>query len=167
MFDTCLPFVHLGSFNSTDNNIEKVFKYRFKTPKYTYIVDVELFKYQIFIIKFYLKEQALSDNRFSYRTHEGVAAEVLGTCLHIASELYKAYPLASFGFVGGNDVGENKENNKRYRIYKNISLHFFSPDKFNHFRDDKNSLYLMFNKFNIDINQQVVMDEIIEHYHLL
>lgn len=166
MFDTHYSLVYLGSFYSEDENVKRIFKYRFKTQKHTYIVDVEEYKQQIFILKFYLKNHRLSDNRYSFRTNERKAMRILGTCMKISLKIYEKYPLASFGFIGGNDIGEHKSNNKRYRLYKKITENIFSPKKFYHYKDDKSSMYIIFNKENTEIDQKQIIEEISKHYDL-
>lgn len=164
MFLVPLSFAYLGNFPSENEDVERCYKFRFKTNKHTYIVDIEQYKNQIFILKFYLKNHRNSKNRFSFRTHEGQATAILSTCLKIAVELYIKIPLASFGFVGGNDVDEKISNNKRYRIYKAVAFRFFSEEKFEHYKNDKNSLFLLFNKENQTINKEEVILQIEKTY---
>ena len=38
--------------------------------------------------------------------------------------------------------------NKRFRVYKMVMENFFSPEKFNHFREESRSVYLLINKDN-------------------
>lgn len=168
MFDTSFKFIHLGNFESNDSNIEKIIKFRFKTHKNnTYIVDVEKYKENVYIIKYYLKNHSLSENKYSLRTNENIAHKIFGTCLEIAQYLLEKDKKASFGYIGVNDITESKVNTKRYRIYKKISESFFNPDNFVHYQNDKNSLYLILNKYNKNINEEYIIKAISENFDVI
>lgn len=168
MFEKLGAFKPIGDFPSEESNIKRVYKFQFETEKHKYLADAELFEGGIFMLKFYLRSHKKHQgSRFSHRTNEGVAVEILGTCLNIALYLYKKFPKASFGFIGVNDKEEEKANCKRYRVYKLISIRFFSETKFNHFEDDTNSLYLMLNKDNLLLNETNIKEEISRNYNIL
>lgn len=168
MFDTSFHFVYLGNFASSDKNIERILKFRFKTQNgNVYIIDVENYKNNIYIIKYYLKNHRLSEYKYSFRTNENVANRIFGTCLNVASEILNKDCKASFGYVGANDIDEKKENTKRYRVYKRISERFFSPKNFTHYQNDKNSLYLMLNNSNSDLEISTILKLLATNYEII
>lgn len=56
--------------------------------------------------------------------------------------------MASFGFIGEHSIGEEKDNTKRFRIYKRVTENYFPPEKFEHAINIENSSYLILNKKN-------------------
>lgn len=166
MFDRGFTFRKIGVFKGA--NKTKVIKYRFRTHKnQTYIVDIEQYEEQVYIIKYYLKAHSLSDKKYSLRTNEYIASRIYRTCMDIVKDILKQNPKASFGYVGANDLGEDKDNTKRYRIYKKITETFFGSERFEHFSSNENSLYLILNKQNKNIDKTKIIKTISENFDVI
>ncbi len=83
---------------------------------------------------------------------------IVSTCINIMLDLYAQNPLFSFGFIGANSENEEKENTKRFRLYKAIMMRIFSPSKFRHLGYDKESAYLMLSRANEKNNPSLQME---------
>ena len=128
--------------------------YRFKTRlNRVYLVDVEQYKYDIFIVKFYLKNHKESKQRYNLTTKntnsQGDAHydcdgwRVLTTCLRIMLEMQEQYPNMSGGFIGANRLDELKSDTTRYRVWRQAALTFFSPEKYMHYGNPEASAYFI------------------------
>ncbi len=150
MFDSFYPFRLVGHRKATTGeHFIKEYKFTFVAKNnQRYIVNVEQYKYNLYIIKFYLKAHSDSPNKFALLTGFNDAVKVINTCLEIMIYLYKLDKTASFGFIGANLLGEDKANTKRFRIYNKIMQNLFSPLKFNHYNYPEKSAYLLLNKSN-------------------
>jgi hypothetical protein len=111
-----------------------------------YLVDVEKYGYDVYIIKFYKKIHEKHKNKFNILTGEKRASRIIRTCIDIILEIKTKNNLASFGFMGAELPDEAKENTKRYRVYSKVSMNIFGSDFFHHVKSDKYSVYLFVNK---------------------
>jgi len=139
MFNEYYDYVKIQRIKGSTNEpflFEHKFAFRAKN-NHRYIVNVEEYEYQIFVVKFHLKEHANSVNKYKIVSNFGDTSRIINTCLHIMIDMYKEYPKASFGFIGVD---------KRYPIYKRIMENVFSPNKFVHINEDPYNAYLLFNK---------------------
>lgn len=123
-----------------------------------YIVWLEEYPYNIFIIKFHLKCHNKADDKYSRLTNFGDATKVLRTCIDIMVEMYKSNPYSSFGFMGANMVNEDIPENKRYRVYRAIMKNFFPTKNFWHNQNIHKNLYFLINKDNseLDLEQKII-----------
>lgn len=167
MFNEYYPFVFRGIHKEKKQLVKNIYRYRFKAKNETYIVNVEEYDNSIFIIKFYPKKHRLSENKYSLRTNKYLASRIFATCLKIGKDIQKNNDLASFGFIGANDLGEGKDNTKRYRVYKKIVKEFFSSENYYHVRSDENSLYLILNKQNKNIDKNKIINTIAENFEII
>ncbi len=165
--------VYSGPSKTNSEIVLKESLYRFKTDKnQTYIVMVEQYHHDIFIIKFYLKAHRNSDFKYNFLTGFHEPSRILGTCLQIAISILKANPKASLGFIGAATIDEikakletdkarkdakdqgqefiesPKKPTKRFSVYIGVAANFFSPEKFLHVEDQKNNAYAIINKNN-------------------
>lgn len=129
-------------------------RYVFRTRlNRTYFVDVEQYKHDIFIIKFYLKNHRGSDKKFNLTTREsdgkgGIMYDndgwrIISTCLQIMLELRRKYPLLSGGFIGAHLEGEGKCNTKRFKVWSQVVQTFFDPDHYVHYQNLEYSTYFI------------------------
>ena len=160
-------FRKANSIKQKDNPVLKTihiytFKNRFKT---VYIVNVEEYKHEMFILKFHTKAHKSSINKYNLLTKEGDARRIIFTCIKIAQQIHLVNERASFGFIGSPLMAEKRRKNrlsntKRFRVYKKFAAFFFSPDSFVHSVDADHSSYLLFNRnqirLNPDLNKDVV-----------
>jgi len=116
----------------------KLHIYTFKTPKYKYIVHIEEYEYDFFLISFfpklnkdfYVKQSMLSSrgqkyyDEYSYLTKENIPLKILTLLISEMKNILKEKPFASFGYFGAPDVktGEDEDlfNTKRVRIYNQM-----------------------------------------------
>jgi len=138
--------------------------YTFTTRKKTrYIVNVDEYKLDVYIVKFFVKSHSSSKSRYSLLTNERDARKIIYTCVEIGNSIYSNNNIASFGFVG-SPISEEKRrenklfNTKRFRVYKYFALFFFSPDNFEHTTNMNYSSYLLVNKKNIASNPSLKKD---------
>jgi len=151
MFNSWLPFFQLTIKNEEDASFHiKTFIYRVKTSKGNYIMHVEEYINNFYAIKFYPVRFKRHPDKFNIIVKNGALQVVIGTCLRILLEFFLTNPDASFGFIATptivEDFIEDKSNNQRYRIYKQVMQNFFGDQTFAHFADIKTSAYLMVNK---------------------
>jgi len=147
--------------------------YTFKNRKNTqYIINVEEFHNDIFIVKFFTKALRLSNKKFNYLTDEKDARRIIFTCVELATKIYTDNPLASFGFIGSPTPKElNRDNKfldtKRFKVYTKFAKFFFSPQNFLHTLNPEYSLYILYNKNHISKNnnlQKEVMEMFEKHF---
>jgi len=135
--------------NYRDGDLLKEHTFRFNTNhKRKYIVSVEEYRYNVFVLKFYLKDHRLSSKRFNILTKDFDGFKILSTLIAIVLYIYdKINNDASFGFIGTPLLTENNTcNTKRFRVYQKLAKKHFSPDTFDHAVNIDNSSYLLLNK---------------------
>lgn len=154
MFDRGYPFRKANCTVKNEGALLKEHLFTFDT-KYgrRYIVQVDEFRYNFYGLKFYPKSYRHSRKRFSVLTNEKDTLNtvmILRTCVDVMGAIYTNDALASFGFVGAASDGEAEADNKRFRIYNQIMVNFFSPDSFQHAEQRSKSLYAIFNRNNAE-----------------
>ena len=121
-----------------DKKYQKLHIYTFRTPKYKYIVHIEEYEYDYYLISFfpklnkdfYAKQSILGAmgrehyDEYSYLTKENIPLQIITLLISEMKEILKEKPYASFGYFGAPNVktGEDEDlfNTKRVRIYNNI-----------------------------------------------
>lgn len=149
-----LSFRHKSKGTEKDK-YNQVLKYTFMSKKYKYVVDVEEYDLDFYVISFYpklnldfdIKQAKLRDlgrpyhTKYSYQTKEykigkkeydiRITIEILNLLITLMDDLFKENPKASFGFFGAPNVytsneEENFFNTKRIRIYNEMLRRNFS-----------------------------------------
>jgi hypothetical protein len=123
-----------------------------------YIVIIEQYDYDVYIIKFHLRKDTHNKKKYQVLTATGDVGRVLATCIKIlADEILAKKSEASFGFLGMNSVGEAKNHTKRYNLYKRVVSDYFSPESFEHVYNENKSAYALLNRNNKtpDLRQKV------------
>jgi hypothetical protein len=147
MFDTYYPYRFI---QRTKNTVKGTYlyehKYRFvgKNNR-TYIVNIEEYAYNVFVVKFHLKAHTNSENKYRLMVGDSYAPSIISTVIEIMVSIYKSNLTASFGFIGSRSMGEKKGWTQRARIYEYIISQSFPPSAFSNFKNDKYSAYLMIN----------------------
>lgn len=95
-----------------------IYTFRSTKSNLVYLVRVEHYKMDIYIIKFYLKSNQNSPHKYNLLTNTFDPHRIINTCIRILLDIYQKDSKASFGFIGANRIGENEDNTKRYRVYK-------------------------------------------------
>ena len=145
------PYNSVGVGRKKESPLIREIKYSFKN-KYNlqYIVNVEQYQYDIFIVKFHLADHSNSKWRYCYLTKQGDARRIIFTCVEIGLEIYSKFPNASFGFIGNPTKKEIKirkfDNTKRYKAYQNFAKFFFDPNVFEHIYNNEKSTYILLNR---------------------
>jgi hypothetical protein len=111
-----------------------------------YWVTLEEFPYQLFGVKFCLKNDRKSKKRFQVLTGYNDTSRIVATCFAIMLSILSKFGSASFGFVGMNSDGESLVNSKRFRVYKKAMQNTFSPILFEHKEYLQQSGYLILNR---------------------
>lgn len=138
---------------------------------HTYLAEVEYLKYNIKVVKFYLKHHQDSKKKYSLLLKKSEKTKkhpngsknfilLLNTLLEISMIYYREDNNVSFGFVGAPKIGELKANRNpdgtfintsRFRIYKIFSASYYPPEKFEHIEFKASSGYLLRNLNNQDL----------------
>lgn len=139
--------------------IRKIIRYVFHLDdvldkKHIYIVEVELYDFNIYVVKYYPK--SLKDHKYKYNllVSNHKANRIIATCLKIIFDIIKRDPKANIGFLASrtrDEVGSYQESlrlTKRFRIYKQAFIDYFGPKTFTHFPDNNTSTYLLINNKN-------------------
>jgi hypothetical protein len=153
MFDSSLPYLLITVKYESDPTFHiKTYVYRVSTPAGNYIIHLEEYIRDTFVIKFFPARFKRYENRFHIVSNDHVMQGVLGSALQIFVYCLQKNNRASLGFVATASIlghfREARENNQRFRIYKQIMQNFFGLETFAHFVDISNSAYLMANKTN-------------------
>lgn len=152
MFDSCFNFSLIQKKPSQEKFILFEHVYHFKTSKRRYIVIVEEYHLNIFVVKFYPADKKRYNDRFSIVLNDFDFAPIIRTCINIMLEVLKENPTASFGYVGANSVTktykEGKRDTQRYRIYQRVMDIFLSPLLFARVESAANSAELLLNRKN-------------------
>jgi hypothetical protein len=112
--------------------------YTFHTPKYKYIVHIEEYEYDYFLISFfpklnmdfYVKQQKIGErggkyyDKYSYLTKEQIPLKIFSLLVSEMKNILNDHPYASFGYFGAPDYKSGEEtdlfNTKRVRIYNEL-----------------------------------------------
>lgn len=146
--------------------------FRFKSHKnHTYLVEVEGYQNNTFVLKFYLKSHSNSPNKYNTLTNIKEPRGIIYTCIAIIIEIYMKNKLASFGFIGAptllckeqtitaarrrrcnhyvctnEGLKEPKSITSRYKFYQSIVSTLISEANFIHLVFDTNSAYILLNR---------------------
>lgn len=158
MFDSSYKFSQVGS-NKVYNQkyLKEVITYSFRSGHY-YLVEVEVYSFNIYIIKYYLKKNKSNPLKFNLLTNERKCSRIIYTCINILYIIYQKNPFASFGFIGAYTVikeinyVEPKATTKRFRVYRDAIIRLFGIQTFSHFQDHEHSAYLMISNQNKNVD---------------
>lgn len=162
----CFSFHHRFKINEGVHLTTDVYRFVSRYNR-IYLVEVEVYEKSFYFLKFYLRSHNRLPGRYKYRVLIGDndSFRIFNTCIAIASEILKKDPLASFGFIGvDSDDEKSIANTKRYRIYKKLAVTYFSTENFDHQKDDSNSMYLLLNRGNQELNKDEINQKINEIY---
>lgn len=139
-----LSFRHKRKGKESDK-FNQVLTYTFKSQKYKYIVDIEQYDLDFYLISFYpklnldfdIKQQKLekmgmpSHTKYSYQTREKIPFQILNLLMGLMEDFLKENPMASFGYFGAPNINTGNEsedffNTKRLRIYDGMFKQNFS-----------------------------------------
>jgi hypothetical protein len=129
-----------------DAKYKNVRVYTFHTPKkyketagFKYIVNIEEYDYDYFIISFhpklnkdfYVRQARLANanqkylDQYSFLTRENIPLQILSLMISEMKNIIKEKPFASFGYFGAADVktgdpNEDMFNTRRVRVYNQL-----------------------------------------------
>lgn len=167
----------------------KHLEYTFRTPKRCYIVIIEKYPHEVYVLKFHISKLRGSKLKYHFQTDDQDAARVIATCCYILlKEIKFKNKNASFGFIGSPTILSKKEkavkaltsvqkkrkerrdefgeNTRRFRIYSSLAKRVFHPDDFQHVVDINNSTYLILNRLNQETNLVAEIEKMFEEYYL-
>lgn len=159
---TCYPyhFIQRVHDDSCAGNsfLEYKLLYAFKSLKshQWYWVWVEVYKHDIYAVKFHLKAHRNSPRKYSILTGLNEPRPIVNTCVSIMLEIASTNPRASFGFIGAAIEGEHEANTKRFRFYRRIMATYFSKEQFKHFGDMERSTYVLVRRAELDSNPMLI-----------
>lgn len=175
MFNTPYPFISLGEHCTLEADPVKRFQYKFQARHRKYLVTIELFSFGLAAIK-YCDVKDKNDKKRAYRKifNEGDSFRIITTCLFIMLDFWKKNPSISFAFYAvPREPDENilqKEfkserrrqvfiqeyKRVRFKIYEYAMLNLSPPQNFIQTRDVNNSIYLLVNKAQRNVNSIVL-----------
>lgn len=135
-----------------------IYTFRSTKSNLVYLVRVEHYKMDIYIIKFYLKSNQNSPHKYNLLTNTFEPRRIINTCIRILLDIYQQDSQASFGFIGANRIGENEDNTKRYRVYKKIVTTYFTDIYFYHHYNVDKSAYILINKKKLKENPALIQE---------
>jgi hypothetical protein len=122
--------------------------YTFHTPKYKYIVHIEEYEYDFFLISFfpklnidfYIKQEKLAIrgqkyyDRYSYLTKENIPLRIFTLLVSEMKNILREKPYSSFGYFGAPDYKKGEQtdlfNTKRVRVYNQLLSDEFGSTHF-------------------------------------
>lgn len=135
-----------------------IYSFRSTKSSLTYLVRVEHYKMDVYIIKFFLKNNRLSPYKYNLLTNTFEPRRIINTCINILLDVYHTHPEASFGFIGANKIGETEDNTKRYRVYKKIVTTYFTDIYFYHHYNVDKSAYILINKAKLKESPTLIQE---------
>jgi hypothetical protein len=164
MFETSYHFHKVGDQKPNNKKyLERLYTYSFRTASLNnkqkgrlYLIEVEKYAYNIYVIKYYPKYLKSSPKRFNILTGENKCSKIVGTCLQVMLQILSKDKFANFGFMGAhsvdpiNNIEEDRHNTKRFRVYKQAIENLFGIELFSHYIDITNSTYIILNNNNDD-----------------
>lgn len=135
--------------SENDEYLIETLQYRFKSEKshHTYIVRVECYHEHAYCVKFFDKANINSKNKFSLRSNTFETRTILYTIFHIMLDVLHRDNDASFFFIGAEDEKDQKGMmSRRFRLYRRFVLSIVSERKFEHYRRNDLSLYILVNR---------------------
>lgn len=154
MFDGSYPYFGLGnSTNIVKPHLIKTHKFFFDIEEGDrYIINVEQYRNNIFVLKFHPRKLKTSKYRFNVITNSGHFSKIVRTNINVLIEFYKKFPNSHFGFIGARTYcpikkcyTENESVTSRFRLYKYAVENLIDPDDFEHHFDEDNNTYLLIN----------------------
>lgn len=154
------PYRFVQNFEGNSGHLLSKRLYSFKSTKsnFTYWVWVELYDYNVYAIKFHLKNHRHSERKYNILSSTFEPRRIIHTCINIMLDIYHQDDHASFGFIGSNLDEEGIDNTKRFRFYSKIMATNFSDKYFLHTELKDKSAYLMVNKIELENNPNLIND---------
>lgn len=146
------------NFNEKDGHLIGKRLYTFTSTKTNlcYWVWVEKYDFDIYAVKFHLKNHRHSKSKYNLKTNTYEPRTIVQTCINIMLGIYQENDNASFGFIGSNSEGEDVSMTKRFRFYRTIMATTFSDRHFEHIEYPQKSAYLLVNKDNLTNNPDLI-----------
>ena len=157
MLPSSYSFVFVHRSQGCDG-VLRVDLYRFTSIKsgLDYFVRVEEYPFNMYAVKFYLKNHRLSDKKYQLLTNTFEVRTIINTCINIMLSVFERNSSASFGFIGSNSDGESIANTKRYRVYSRIIATYFSDTYFMHVENVDKSVYLLINRMELKATPNLI-----------
>lgn len=161
MFDSYYRVCKVGVTQALDKKyLKEIITYSFRSNNNYYLIEVEMYIYDIYIIKYYLKKHKTNPLRYNLLTNEQKCSKIISTCIRVLFEIFKKNSKASFGFLGAHIVIkennkiliEDKNTTKRFRVYRGAVVRLFGLETFTHHKDITHSTYLMISNNNNNVD---------------
>jgi hypothetical protein len=159
VFDSYYRFSKVGVDKAHNKQyLKEIITYSFKSDNNYYLVEVEVYVLDIYIIKFFLKKHKRNPFKYNLLTNENRCSRIVSTCIRIMIEIHDKNPKASFGFLGANIIEqesgfeEPKNATKRFMVYKRAMYALFGTETFTHYIDLEHSAYLMISNKNSSVD---------------
>lgn len=162
MFDSFYQFKGLGnSADVTNRHLQKKYQFYFDTEENNrYIICVEEYPNNIYVIKFFPRKHKNSKYKFNILTKSGRFTKIVRTNVEVLIKFYQKNPNSHFGFIGARKYCPIKKKYKeklgdcsaRFRSYKYVVENLIGPDTFVHHFDKSNNTYLLINSNVSDLD---------------
>ncbi len=124
-----------------------------------YLVEIEKYKHNTFVIKYFLKKHKKNKYRYNLLSGEFKCRPIVMTVINILMDILNRHVAGSFAFIGahttnrkGKDL-ETKNNTKRFRVYRRLVENKIGPKTFTHYQSENGSGYLLINNQLPDVNK--------------
>lgn len=123
-----------------------------------YLVEIEKFKLNTFVIKFFLKKHKKNKHRYNLLSNEYKCRMVVMTIVNILLDVLRTNKDCNFAFIGSNTTDnrgnekESKNKTKRFRVYRRVVENKIGPKTFSHFQSEQGSSYLLVNNATENVN---------------
>lgn len=114
--------------------------------KVRYIVEVEQYDYNVYVVKFYCAQHKEYGNRYAVLTGYNDTFRILSTLIDIIMNILNKDPKATFAFKAEPCAGEEISNNKRYKVYAQLIANYVGVEKFEHSNIEDRSCYVLMNR---------------------
>jgi hypothetical protein len=149
VFDSAFEYEFVQNEKPADGDLFQLCKlYRCKGEKsnQVYLIRSEQYDFNLYSIKFHLKNHSQSEDKFKLRTNLFEVQPLIRTCLNLLLDVFRNEPYASFIIIGESDKEETRLNTIRFRVYRRVLESFFSPVEFEHRVWEGLSAYVMLNR---------------------
>lgn len=170
MFDTHFPFRYINSIKKITEEgegryIEFNYSFRGASGK-RYIVVVELYEFNCYVVKFHLQEHKNYQDKFRQATMLKECSRVITTVVYIMMQILVGNPYANFGFIGSPGMQEDGFNNtKRFRTYTKIMDKKMTAVPFDRHYNNANSSCLFMNRNNDETDLLIKIENMFTKYY--
>jgi hypothetical protein len=129
-------------------NLIHVITYNFRSAGNRYLVEIEKYKLNTFVIKYFLQCHKKHKHRYNLLSNEFKCRPVVMTVINILMDVLVRNLECNFAFIGSETIDrkgtvlETKTNTKRFRVYWRLVENKIGAQTFTHFQSENGSSYI-------------------------